>query len=183
MTFSISFAAANSTHRDAMASLFLDVCRRGDALPFTEETSDTLFDAMWLSPGVQSYVALIDGELVAMYKLNPNLPGRASHVGSATYLVRSDLQGRGIGGAMLSDSLARASVGGFRSMQFNFVVSTNRPAVALYEKYGFRITGTLPDAFLHKQLGYVDAYVMSRSIEPSKPLRLPQSSSELRREF
>jgi len=165
MTVSISFAAADSTYRDAMAALFRAVCRGGDALPFTEETSDASFDAMWLSPGVQAYVALIDGEPVAMYKLNPNLPGRASHVGSATYLVRPDMQGKGIGGAMLRDSLARASVAGFRSMQFNFVVSTNRPAVALYEKHGFRITGTLPEAFLHRQLGYVDAYVMSRSIE------------------
>jgi len=168
MTVSISFAEANPAYRDAMAALFRDVCRRGDALPFTEETSDALFDAMWLSPDVQSYVALLDGELVAMYKLNPNLPGRASHVGSATYLVRADMQGKGIGGAMLRESLARAGAAGFRSMQFNFVVSTNRPAVGLYEKHGFRITGTLPQAFLHGQLGYVDAYVMSRSIEASE---------------
>jgi ribosomal protein S18 acetylase RimI-like enzyme len=158
------FTKADASHRDAMAALFRDVCRSGDALPFTEDTPDALFDAMWLSDSVQTYVTMIDGRLAGMYKINPNLPGRASHVGSATYLVRPDMQGKGIGGAMLRDSLERAAASGFRSMQFNFVVSSNRAAVALYEKHGFSIVGTLPEAFLHRKLGYVDAYVMSRPI-------------------
>jgi ribosomal protein S18 acetylase RimI-like enzyme len=50
-------------------------------------------------------------------------------------------------------------------MQFNFVVSTNLPAVALWRSLGFAIVGTLPGAFRHKDLGYVDAYVMYRSLE------------------
>lgn len=169
MTVTVSFIDATPEYRDAMAALFREVCRAGDTLPFTEDTPDAVFDAMWLSPGVQTLLALRDGELVGMYKLNPNLSGRASHVGSATYLVRADMQGQGIGNAMLRDSLARASAAGFRSMQFNFVVSTNRPAVALYEKHGFRIVGTLPEAFLHSRLGYVDAYVMSRAIQAPQP--------------
>jgi ribosomal protein S18 acetylase RimI-like enzyme len=48
------------------------------------------------------------------------------------------------------------------AMQFNYVVSTNAPAVELYKKLGFVIVGTLPKAFRHKQLGLVDAYVMYR---------------------
>ncbi|MGB9989388.1 GNAT family N-acetyltransferase [Massilia sp. SM-13] len=163
------FIKAGSSHRAAMADLFRDVCRSGDALPFTEDTPDAMFDAMWLSDSVQSYAALADGELVGMYKINSNLPGRASHVGSATYLVRPDMQGKGIGGAMLRDSLERAAAAGFRAMQFNFVVSTNQAAVALYEKHGFRIAGTLPGAFQHKALGYVDAYVMFRSLRTAAP--------------
>ncbi|MEH6436468.1 GNAT family N-acetyltransferase [Massilia sp. DD77] len=169
MTLPVRFAQAQAQHRDAMAALFREVCRAGDALPFTEDTPDSLFDAMWLGAGVQAHVVLLEGEIVGMYKLNANLPGRASHVGSATYLVRPDVQGRGIGGAMLRESLRQAGAAGFRSMQFNFVVSTNRPAVALYEKHGFRIAGTLPEAFLHRELGYVDAYVMSRPVGQSGP--------------
>lgn len=169
MSIPVSFAQAQPEHRDAMAALFRELCRAGDALPFTEDTPDSLFDAMWLAPGVQSYLALADGEIVGMYKLNPNFPGRASHVGSATYLVRPDRQGKGIGGAMLRESIRQAGAAGFRSMQFNFVVSTNRPAVALYEKHGFRIAGILPEAFLHRELGYVDAYVMTRPIERAAP--------------
>ncbi|MFB9288206.1 GNAT family N-acetyltransferase [Pseudoduganella plicata] len=163
----ISLVEASPDCRDAMADLFRTVCRQGDALPFTPDIPDAAFDAMWLSAGVQTYVALVDGSLAGMYKLNANLPGRAAHVGSATYLVRPDLQGQGIGTAMLRDSLARAAAQGYRSMQFNFVVSTNRAAVSLYERHGFRIVGTLPEAFLHARSGFVDAYVMSRPIAPA----------------
>ncbi|WP_245156917.1 hypothetical protein [Lysobacter arenosi] len=51
-------------------------------------------------------------------------------------------------------------------MQFNYVVSTNVPAVELYKKLGFAIVGTLPKAFRHQQLGLVDAYVMFRYLQP-----------------
>ena len=50
-------------------------------------------------------------------------------------------------------------------MQFNFVVSTNTAAVALWQKLGFAIVGTLPKAFRHQSLGYVDAYVMHRFLD------------------
>ncbi len=47
-------------------------------------------------------------------------------------------------------------------MQFNYVVSTNAPAVELYRKLGFAVVGTLPAAFRHRTLGLVDVYVMHR---------------------
>ena len=53
---------------------------------------------------------------------------------------------------------------GFRAMQFNFVVSTNEAAVRLWQQLGFQIVGTLPGAFRHSQLGFVDAYVMFRTL-------------------
>jgi ribosomal protein S18 acetylase RimI-like enzyme len=53
---------------------------------------------------------------------------------------------------------------GFRAMQFNFVVSTNEAAVRLWQKLGFEIVGTLPGAFHHPEKGYVDVYVMFRSL-------------------
>ena len=53
---------------------------------------------------------------------------------------------------------------GFRAMQFNFVVSTNEGAVRLWKQLGFEIVGTLPGAFRHPRKGYVDVYVMFRSL-------------------
>ena len=49
-------------------------------------------------------------------------------------------------------------------MQFNYVVSINASAVELYRRLGFDVVGTLPEAFRHKQLGFVDAYVMCRHL-------------------
>lgn len=47
-------------------------------------------------------------------------------------------------------------------MHFNYVVSTNGPAVALYRKLGFAVVGTLPEAFRHGRRGLVDVFVMHR---------------------
>ena len=61
--------------------------------------------------------------------------------------------------------LREAARAGYLAMQFNFVVSTNTAAVALWQKLGFAIVGTLPKAFRHQRLGYVDAYVMHRFLD------------------
>lgn len=53
---------------------------------------------------------------------------------------------------------------GFMAMQFNMVVSTNERAVALWQRMGFAIVGTLPKVFRHSGLGLVDAYVMHRTL-------------------
>ena len=53
---------------------------------------------------------------------------------------------------------------GFRAMQFNFVISTNAPAIHLWEQLGFKIVGVLPGAFHHPEKGYLDVYVMHRSL-------------------
>jgi ribosomal protein S18 acetylase RimI-like enzyme len=45
---------------------------------------------------------------------------------------------------------------------FNFVVSTNKGAVHLWQELGFTILATQPKVFNHSTLGYVDAYVMHR---------------------
>jgi len=44
------------------------------------------------------------------------------------------------------------------------VVSTNTPAVRLWQKCGFEIVGRLTKAFEHPSLGYVDALVMLRPL-------------------
>jgi RimJ/RimL family protein N-acetyltransferase len=50
-------------------------------------------------------------------------------------------------------------------MQFNLVISSNSAAVHVWQKLGFAIVGTIPEAFNHRELGYIDAHVMYRSLE------------------
>ncbi|WP_193815577.1 hypothetical protein [Cyanobium sp. LEGE 06143] len=52
----------------------------------------------------------------------------------------------------------------FGAMQCNLVVSTNTAGIRCWQKNGFRVVGTLPEAFRHWQLGYVDALVMFRTV-------------------
>ena len=42
------------------------------------------------------------------------------------------------------------------------MVSTNTAGIRCWQHNGFEIIGTLPGAFRHRQLGYVDAWVMIR---------------------
>jgi ribosomal protein S18 acetylase RimI-like enzyme len=79
-------------------------------------------------------------------------------------MVAPHARGRGIAGTMCEDSLARARREGFTAMQFNFVVSTNEVAVALWRKHGFEIVGRIPKAFRHATLGLVDTFVMHRML-------------------
>ena len=86
---------------------------------------------------------------------------------NAAFMVAPDARGQGIGRAMGEHCLSEARRLGFREMQFNFVVSTNESAVRLWRELGFKIVGTLPGAFRHPEKGYVDVYVMCRSLLPS----------------
>ena len=63
-------------------------------------------------------------------------------------------------------ALKEAQALGYRAMQFNFVVSTNLRAIALWKHLGFRVVGTLPGAFNHPEQGYVDALVMWKELLP-----------------
>ena len=79
-------------------------------------------------------------------------------------MVSVSARGQGIGRAMTEHCLNGARRLGFRAMQFNFVISTNTAAIRLWQELGFEIAGTLPGAFRHPEKGYVDVYVMYRSL-------------------
>lgn len=156
---------ATVTDLDAMWGIFHSVIAAGDALPFSDSFDREAFQSQWF--GAQtSYVAVADSNVLGMYKFGANYPGLGDHIASATYAVRPDAQGKGIGRALVEHSLARAQDDGFMAMQFNYVVSTNAPAVELYRKVGFTIAGTLPKAFRHQRLGFVDVFVMYRFLQP-----------------
>jgi ribosomal protein S18 acetylase RimI-like enzyme len=65
---------------------------------------------------------------------------------------------------MCAHALEYAATTGYAAMQFNFVVATNSPAIALWQRFGFEIVGRLPGAFRHPALGFVDALVMFRQL-------------------
>lgn len=146
---------------DVMWGLFKAAIAPQDALPFAGSFEAGTFRSHWFQAQMP-HVAVLEGQVVGMYKMGANFPDLGSHVASATYLVDASLQGRGVGRALVEHSLEQARAQGFLAMQFNYVVSTNAPAVALYRKLGFEVVGTLPKAFQHGKLGLVDVFVMHR---------------------
>jgi len=74
--------------------------------------------------------------------------------------VHPDYRRRGIARALGQFALKQAKKSGYKAMQFNFVVSVNKVAVALWQSLGFKIIGTMPKGFKHAKKGLVDAYIM-----------------------
>jgi ribosomal protein S18 acetylase RimI-like enzyme len=109
-----------------------------------------------------------------MYKLQPNHVGRGAHVANASYMVSPNAQGVGVGHLLGEHSIGEARRKGYLAMQFNYVVSTNNPAIHLWKRLGFSIVGTLPKAYRHRRLGYVDAYVMYKLLEDPARWPLPE---------
>lgn len=156
---------ATETDRDAILKIFHEVVAAGDtyALDSNMPREDAL--AYWFAPGTHTYVAEQPGiGLAGTYILRPNQGGAGSHVANAGFMVPASARGQGIGRAMAEHCLSEARRLGFRAMQFNFVVSTNTPAIHLWREFGFKTVGTLAGAFHHPEQGYVDVYVMYRSL-------------------
>ncbi|MNT27840.1 Mycothiol acetyltransferase [compost metagenome] len=109
--------------------------------------------------------------LLGMYKLVANQPGHGSHVANASFMVDPAAQGVGVGRLLGVHCMEEARRAGYLAMQFNFVVSTNLAAVTLWKKLGFTVVATLPLAYRHAQLGYVDAYVMYQLL--TDPMQWP----------
>ena len=112
-----------------------------------------------------TYLALSDGIVAGTYYIRPNQPELGSHVCNAGYMVSSSARGQGLGRALCAHSLQEAVRLGFKAMQYNLVVVTNRYAIKLWQDMGFEIVGTLPRAFNHKEMGLVDAHIMYRLLD------------------
>lgn len=148
--------------------LFQAVIRSGDTYVFTPETPEQDAYDYWFGRGVRCWVAVHEQRIVGMYKLIDNQRGLGAHVANASFMVDQKVRGLGIGKALGLHCIDQVTTLGYRAIQFNFVVSTNTLAVALWQKLGFKIIATLPEAFNHRQLGYVDAYVMHRVLVPTQ---------------
>jgi ribosomal protein S18 acetylase RimI-like enzyme len=150
----------------AIWSIFTAVTESGETYVFRPDLDRAAVFAYWFGTGVTTSVAQAEtGEVVGMYKLVANQPDRGSHVANAAFMVAPQYQGRGIGTLMGRHCLEAAQQAGYLALQFNLVVSTNYASIRLWKTLGFAIVGTLPNAFNHKQLGYVDAYVMYRCLD------------------
>ena len=162
----VQIRSARKDDRHAIWQIFRTVVATGDTYVFDPKISRTEALTYWLSPEARCYVAVSDQAVVGTYILKQNQPGLGSHVANAGFMVAPSAQGGGVGRAMAEHCLREARRLGFRAMQFNFVVATNKNALRLWQDLGFKIVGRLPGAFRHAQRGFVDVNVMYRRLKP-----------------
>jgi L-amino acid N-acyltransferase YncA len=155
---------ATKKDRDGIWEIFHAVIAPADTYAFDPEMSREDALAYWIRSDTQTYVAEQEGQIVGTYILKPNQLAAGAHVANAAFMVAPAARGFGVGRGMAEHCLSEARRFGFRAMQFNYVISTNELALRLWRHLGFRIVGTLPGAFRHPAHGYVDVYVMFRSL-------------------
>lgn len=141
------------------------VFRLGETYSFSSDISEAEAMGVWVDGAEATFVAENPSRrILGTYFIRPNQPGQGAHVCNCGYVVDKTARGKGIASAMCEHSQAMALQRGYRAMQYNLVVATNTGAVRLWQKHGFDIVGTLPEAFHHPNQGYVAAYVMYKQL-------------------
>ena len=141
------------------------VFRAGETYAFPTDITENEARRVWDELPLATFVAVDDeNKIVGTYYLKANQLGPGSHVCNCGYLVSENARGKGVASAMCEHSQQEAMTRGFLSMQFNLVAATNEGAVRLWKKHGFKVVGTIPEAFRHPQFGFVDAFVMFKKL-------------------
>ena len=145
----------------AIWPFFDEIVQAGETYAYPSDLTPDQARDMWLmKPPAQTVVLEEDGEILGSATMGPNRPDRGSHVGTASFMVASTARGRGVGRALGEYVVQWHRDQGFRSIQFNAVVETNTAAVRLWESLGFRVIGTVPEAFDSRDHGLVGLHVM-----------------------
>jgi len=142
-----------------------EVVRDGNAFPQEEELSLDTGDAFFSG---QTFTGLArsrkTGRIAGLYILHPNNVGRCGHICNASYAVAKEWRGHHLGGMLVSHSLQQGKRCGFRILQFNAVVRSNKNALALYRKLGFIQLGVIPGGFRRNDGSYEDIIPHYRSL-------------------
>ncbi len=146
--------------------IFATVIATGDTYVFDPNTPKAALQKNWFADYMDTFVAVDDdGEILGTYIIKPNQIDLGNHIANCSYMVNPSHKGKGVGKILCEHSIKFANDKGYVGIQFNIVVSTNTNAVALWKKYGFKIIGTTPKGFRHKNLGLVDTYIMFKELE------------------
>ena len=151
---------------DGIWPFLRQIVAAGETYAYDPQMSEDQARRLWIvGPPGRTIVAVDDdGAIVGTANMYANRPGPGAHVASASFMVDPGHHGQGTGRALGEHMLGWAREEGFRAVQFNAVVETNERAVALWRSLGFRVIGTVPEAFRHPAYGYVGLHVMHRFV-------------------
>jgi GNAT superfamily N-acetyltransferase len=154
---------ADSEHGELFA-LFAGVVSSGEGYPHSPPLTRQVYNQTFVEPVTIVVVARIGGLVAGAYYLKPNFPGRAAHIANAGYLVVSTARLKGVGRALVLDSIERAPLVGFDAIQFNLVFESN-PARSLYRELGWTEIGIIPSAVDGEA-----AVIYHRFVGPNAPI-------------
>ena len=112
------------------------------------------------------FMAFIGDKAVGRIGLNRNHMPRSRHRGEVGPLyVAPDARGQGVADGLLQAAIDAARAQGIWQIELSVYVE-NHPAIALYERHGFSVTGKIPNALLGAD-GFEDDLLMIRIFDPA----------------
>ncbi len=144
--------------------IFKEVIKTGDTYVFSPKTPKTKLKKNWFADYMRTFVSEEGNKVLGTYIIKPNQIDLGNHIANCSYMVNPNEQGKGIGKKLCEHSINIARASGYYGIQFNMVVSSNKVAVKLWEKFGFKIIGITPKGFRHSELGLVDTYIMFKEL-------------------
>ena len=106
----------------------------------------------------------IDGEIAGNCEINFRGGIKTAHRATVAIAILKEYWNFGIGSAMFAELISVAeSKSETEIIELEFVEGNHR-AIALYEKYGFRIVGERPNAFKLKDGRLLREYFMQREL-------------------
>ena len=145
---------------------FDEIVQAGETYSYPLDLTAEQARELWtMRPPRQTVVLEGQDGILGSATMGPNRPGRGSHVGTASFMVSPAARGRGVGRALGEYVVRWHRDQGYRAIQFNAVVETNTAAVRLWQDLGFRVVGTVPEAFDSRTHGLVGLHVMHLALD------------------
>jgi len=144
---SITIREATAADWPEIFPFWTEIVADGETYAYPDGLSEDEARELWLSDEHAVVATDADGTVLGTAKMGPNRPGRGRHVGTASFMVAPAARGRGVARQLAAYMIDWHRRQGFRAIQFNAVVETNLAAVHLWQDLGFRIVGTVPEAF------------------------------------
>ena len=144
--------------------VFKDIVIAQETYAFDPEIEFESAYHLWCASPLKTYVLEEDNVILGSYFIKANAAGPSAHICNCGYMVSPESRGKGVARQLCVHSQLIAIELGFTAMQFNSVVSSNEIAVNLWKKLGFAIIGTIPKAYNHKKLGFVDSFIMFKQL-------------------
>lgn len=161
---SVNIRPAEPKDLEAIWKMWKTIMDQKIYYPYDESFTKEAIQKSWVNLSNHTYIAEQQGVVVGAYIFKANQPGYGGHIANAAYMVKTEKRGQQIGHQLCKHSVKMAKEAGYRGMQFNLVVSTNKSAIKVWLANGFKIIGTIPEGFYHFEKGYVDAHIFYRKL-------------------
>jgi RimJ/RimL family protein N-acetyltransferase len=156
----LTFKEVQEDSFDEIWPMLKEAVQDADSYPYPPNIKKDDAKKLWFSIDSHVYIAYLNNVAVATRYIVPNKVGLGSHIANTGVVIDKKFRGQGLGKLMMEFGIKKAKELGFKAIQLNLVICTNTASIKICKEYGFKIIGTVPNAFYYKQEKYIDAHIM-----------------------